>query len=292
MAILSGINTRLRGSAGDWTFSRLNGQTVAKQKVETKENPTRTFAQMIRRVQWANLVALYQAFEGNLHPSFENKDARVSDYNEFMSANIGAAPVYLTKDQARQGGCVVAAYQVTRGSLPSIVMTENDTHVVSTDIALGGLSIDIDTTIKDFSDAVVHNNPNYRYGDQISCFIATQTMDAATNVPRVTIEALEITLDGVDDETTLYDVVNARGFSTVSNKLGASAAVTGAIAWIHSRRASSGTKVSTQRFMVNNTILSGFQTEDARDKAILSYGGTLSEQFLTPNTPAAPIVNP
>ena len=68
MAILSGINTRLRGSAGDWTFSRLNGQTVAKQKVETKENPTRTFAQMIRRVQWANLVALYQAFEGNLHP--------------------------------------------------------------------------------------------------------------------------------------------------------------------------------------------------------------------------------
>ena len=73
MAILSGINTRLRGSAGDWTFARLNGQTVAKQKVEAKENPKRTFAQMIRRVQWANLVALYQAFEGNLHPSFENK---------------------------------------------------------------------------------------------------------------------------------------------------------------------------------------------------------------------------
>ena len=73
MAILSGINTRLRGSAGDWTFARLNGQTVAKQKVEAKENPTRTFAQVVRRVQWANLVALYQAFEGNLHPSFENK---------------------------------------------------------------------------------------------------------------------------------------------------------------------------------------------------------------------------
>ena len=199
MAILSGINTRLRGSAGDWTFSRLNGQTVAKQKVETKENPTRTFAQMVRRVQWANLVALYQAFEGNLHPSFENKDSRVSDYNEFMSANIGAAPVYLTKDQARQGGCVVAAYQVTRGSLPSIIMTEDASHVVSTDIALGSLTISASTDIKAFSDAVVQNNPNYRYGDQISCFIATQTMDAATGVPRVTIEALEITLDGVDD---------------------------------------------------------------------------------------------
>ena len=292
MAILSGINTRLRGSAGDWTFSRLNGQTVAKQKVEAKENPKRTFAQMIRRVQWANLVALYQAFEGNLHPSFENRDARVSDYNEFMSANLGAAPVYLTKDQARQGGCVVAAYQVTRGSLPSIIMTEDASHVVSTDIALGSLTIGASTDIKAFSDAVVQNNPNYRYGDQITCFIANQTMDAATGVPRVTIEALEITLDGVDDETMLYDVVNARGFTTVGGKLGASAAVTGAIAWIHSRRSSSGTKVSTQRFMVNNSILSGFQTEDARDKAILSYGGTLSEEFLTPNTPAAPVVNP
>lgn len=292
MAILSGINTRLRGSAGDWTFARLNGQTVAKQKVEAKENPKRTFAQMIRRVQWANLVALYQAFEGNLHPSFENKDSRVSDYNEFMSANIGAAPVYLTKDQARQGGCVVAAYQVTRGSLPSIVMTEDASHVVSTDIALGSLTIGASTDIKAFSDAVVQNNPNYRYGDQISCFIATQTMDAATGVPRVSIESLEITLDGVDDETMLYDIVNARGFSTVSGKLGASAAVTGAIAWIHSRRAASGTKVSTQRFVVNNTILASFQTVDARDKAIVSYGGTLREEFLTPNDPAAPIVNP
>jgi hypothetical protein len=247
---------------------------------------------MIRRVQWANLVALYRSFDGNLHPSFENRDSRVSDYNEFMSANIGAAPVYLTKDQARQGGCVVAAYQVTRGSLPSVIMTEDASHLVSTDIALGGLTISASTDIKAFSDAVVQNNPNYRYGDQITCFIATQTMDAATGVPRVTIEALEITLDGVDDETMLYDVVNAHGFTTVGGKLGASAAVTGAIAWIHSRRASSGTKVSTQRFMVNNSILSGFQTEDARDKAILYYGGTLSEEFLTPNTPAAPVVNP
>ena len=39
-------------------------------------------------------------------------------------------------------------------------------------------------------------------------------------------------------------------------------------------------------------ILSGFQTADARDKAILSYGGTLTEQFLTPNDTEAPQVNP
>ncbi|MBQ6069727.1 MAG: hypothetical protein IJK84_09500 [Bacteroidales bacterium] len=33
MAILTGINTRHSGSAGEWTFARLGGKTVAKQKV-------------------------------------------------------------------------------------------------------------------------------------------------------------------------------------------------------------------------------------------------------------------
>ena len=36
MAILTGINTRLRGSIGNYTFQRLNGQTIAKEKVEKK----------------------------------------------------------------------------------------------------------------------------------------------------------------------------------------------------------------------------------------------------------------
>ena len=70
MAILTGINTRLRGSAGEWTFTRLGGRTVAKQKVERKEIPSRTFAQMRHRVRWANLVKLFRAFTGTLHHSF------------------------------------------------------------------------------------------------------------------------------------------------------------------------------------------------------------------------------
>ena len=44
MAILTGINTRLHGSAGDWTFARVGDRTIAKQKVEKKAVPTRTLA--------------------------------------------------------------------------------------------------------------------------------------------------------------------------------------------------------------------------------------------------------
>ena len=86
MAIFSGIISRLRGSIGQLTFARVGGKTVVREKVERKAVPTRTRRQMRRRVVWANLVNLYRAFSGTLHPSFENKERGRSDYNEFMSA--------------------------------------------------------------------------------------------------------------------------------------------------------------------------------------------------------------
>lgn len=74
MAIFSGIISRLRGSIGQLTFARVGGKTVVREKVERKAVPTRTRRQMRRRVVWANLVNLYRAFSGTLHPSFENKE--------------------------------------------------------------------------------------------------------------------------------------------------------------------------------------------------------------------------
>ena len=282
MAILTGINTRLRGSAGDWTFSQLGGQTVAKQKVAKKAIPTRTYAQMMRRVQWANIVAIYRAFVGNLHPSFEKKKQNMSDFNEFMSANIDAAPVFLTKDQARQGGAVAAAYQLTRGSLPSIV-TSNNGNLTTTDISLGTLTISASTTIKAFSEAVVQNNPAFVCGDQITCFIAHQSVNAQSQVPYVDIVSLEVTLDDSDDENLLWDVVDAEGFSTLDGKLGSGGTVDGAIAWVHSRKNDTGTLVSTQHFHVTNSHLGSYTSAAARDAAIASYGGVPKEEFLTPN---------
>lgn len=297
MAILTGINTRLRGSAGDWTFARTGGQTVAKQKIAPKETPTRTKAQMIRRVQWANIINVWRAFDGKDKPSFENKAAKVSDFNEFMSANIGTIPIYLTKDQARMGGAVIAAYQITRGSLPSVDVADiaggGGPGRTGTDISLGDLTIGDETTIKQFSDAVVANNVDYAYGDQISFFRATQTVDAQTGVPRIKIIAYEVTLDGVDNTTKLYEVVTDEGFSTFSGKLATSQlSWTGGMVWVHSRRGKGRTQVSTQRFLIKGTVPDNFNTVAARDAAILSYGGTLTDEFLTPNDENIANVNP
>lgn len=282
MAFLTGINTRLSGSVGDWTFSQVHGKTVAKQKVAPKAEPVRTVATQSRRIQWANLVNVWRAFEGSLHPSFENRPAGVSDFNEFISSNIGIVPVYLEKDEARQGGAVAAPYQITRGSMPSVTATisTGDNPSVSTDIILGSFTPGSTTTIGDFSRAVISNNADYQDGDQITYFEALQSVNATNGAPYLKINAKEITLD-LGDSTDFPS--GESGFHVVSGHLGSESMVNGAVAWVHSRRTTSGTKVSTQRFTAANTILASYQTAAKKWDAIESYGGVRDEQFLTPH---------
>lgn len=282
MAILTGINTKLRGSVGQYTFQRLNGQTVAKEKVEKKAVPTRTLAQMIRRVRWANLVNLYRAFEGTLHPSFEGKDPKVSDYNMFLQSNIGMSPIALTKNQAVQGGCVVAAYQITRGQLPAITY-EFGAAAPIFDIALGSLTLGASTTVKAFSDAIINNNNGWRNGDQLSVYIARQTLDSTTGVPHVNISAIEFTLNTSDATTLVGDLIDIALFSVEDGKLALAGPVDGGVAAVHSRKVNGKTIVSTQSFLVDNSIDNQFKGKAAFDEAIDSYGGVNQEDFLTPN---------
>lgn len=284
MAILTGINTKLRGSVGQYTFQRLNGQTVAKEKVEKKAIPVRTLAQMARRVRWANLVNLYRSFEGTLHPSFEGKDPRVSDYNMFMQSNISRSNVALTKTDAVQGGCVVAVYQITRGQLNSIeVDIDPSSGIATSDLAVGSLTLGNSTTLKAFSDAIIANNGDWRNGDQLSVYVAYQTTDSTTGTPHVSIEAIKVTLDTSASTTLLKDVMDISLLSVVDGTLGLSGPVNGGVAFVHSRKINGKTVVSTQSFVVSNDELNNYTTRAAFDSAIESYGGVNKEQFLTPD---------
>ena len=274
------------------TLRQVNGRTVTSEKV--RRNNSKTFAQMRRRVQWANLVNLWRSFEGDMRPSFESRPAGVSDFNMFVSANICTVPVYLEHAEAQQGATVVAPYQVTRGSLPSVdVSASGVSGEVGTDISLGSLSIGEETTVAQFSDAVVQNNEDFAYGDQISAFVVRQETNSSTNVPYVKVQRYEITLDHEDSETLLSDIdpdglVFAKQGS--SDKLGMNQTVNGGVVYIHSRKGAGRTLVSTQRLVVANTILSRYQTDAKLTAAILSYGGKLTADFLVPNVDEAPEV--
>ena len=132
MAIINGIIRKMAGSVGDFTFKQLNGQTVVSEKVTNMRNP-RSDGQMKTRTKFTNIVAMYSLIRPRLRKAFETKPAGVSDYNMFMKVNMQKEPVYLTKQQVAGGACVVAPYQITQGSLPSIVVTGSG-QSASTDI--------------------------------------------------------------------------------------------------------------------------------------------------------------
>ena len=282
MAILKGIFRKQTGSIGDMTLRVVNGQTVTSEKVT--RNTSKTFAQMVRRVQWANVVNLYRAFEGTLHPSFESRPRNWSDYNAFLSANIGQYGVYLTASEASQGGCLVAPYQITRGSLPSVGMGTTEAGVITSDIKVGALDITDETTLAAFSAAVRANNSGWEYGDQLSAFVALQKVNTITQVPYVEVHAYEITL-AEDDETLVLDLIDndPTCFAVVDQKLCLNAPINGGACYVHSRKDGQKTRVSTQRFTATNDLLDAYTTEAKRTEAIISYGGKTSGAFLTPN---------
>ena len=163
----------MSGSAGDFTFRRTGGETFVSEKVTSVKN-VRSTAQQRHRMKWANVVQMYKGLSEFLMNAFEGKVGRVTDYNVFVKINMNYPAAYLTKAQVAGGACVVAPYQVSRGSLPSIITTGTGSNRV-TDISLGGLVINESTTIGEVSNAIYLNNDGYEYGDKLS-FISVLQM--------------------------------------------------------------------------------------------------------------------
>lgn len=277
------------GSMGGITYRTIGGETISSQKRGKATNKP-SFLQGINIVSWANAVNIWQAFEGNDRPSFENRRPRVSDFNEFIAASRGV-PVYLTRSVAQQGGAVVAPYQVTRGSLPSIDTSVSGTGgEIGTDISLGNLTISDSTTLGQFSRAIVENNEGWANHDAIILFVLRQSTNSVTGVPYVTVDEFKVTLDVSDNETLLSEFdPNSEAFVNTpgSDKLGMAMTVNGGAVYIHSRITSEGTQVSTQAIIATNTLLPNYQSTSTRNEAIASYGGSLARLYLTPDTDMA-----
>ncbi len=282
MAILNGIISKVSGSAGNLTFSRQGGQTVVREKVTSVRNP-RSDKQMRTRTRFTNIVSMYRGIRPLINYGFESKPKSCSDYNIFVKVNMQRTPVYLTKQQVAAGGCVAAPYQITQGSLPSIVISGSGNSAV-TDIHLGVTSITNATTIAQFSKAVVDNNPDYQYGDQISFFKVEQKVNAETSIPYCQFSAWKVVLDASDTETKLWDIVAREGFSTSDGCLAHSNAnFVGAFGWVHSRKSNGKTLVSSQSLIaVNDTLLAEHQGDLAYNLAKSSYGQGI-DAFLVPD---------
>ena len=253
---------------------------MVSEKVTVVKN-ARTAGQQRQRMKWVNIIRMYSGIAPLLKNGFEKKMAQQSDYNMFVRLNSAASPVYLTKSEADGGGCIAAPYQITQGSLPSIVIAGEGAEA-KTDIALGSLTISASTTVAEFAKAVVDNNADFDYGDQISFYDVLQRVNAETQIPYCQFSASYVVLDK-NSAVKLLDQVNKAGFASVGGVLAhGEDEGDGVFAWVHSRYDGGKTRVSTQFLINNNSLLDDYRSDDAYAEACKSYGG-VSTVFLQPD---------
>ena len=288
MAKVNGVATQLSGKVGQLIYRQTKYGTVVYEARKTSV-PQRTEAQMQVRTQWGNLAAVYRQFNQTLKKGFEGLNGKMHDYNAFIQANTNVVKVYVPKSVRLNGGSVLAPYQITRGTLPSVAMTKGAGGVLVSDVRVGSLVIGAETTVADLANAVIALNDGWQAGDQLTFFYGVQTTDAVTGIPRARIYGYKVMLNP-GDSTPLLEVVNGVGFTSVASAgsgyvLGMDRAIEdGAAVWIHSREdGTGGLKVSTQFMYVDSSVLAGYQTSSAFAGAAESYGGINAQAvFLQP----------
>ena len=72
MANFTGIMSKISGSAGQFTFKRVNSMTVVTEKITEVRNP-RSDAQMRQRCKWTNIAAMYRGIRPLLNNGFEGR---------------------------------------------------------------------------------------------------------------------------------------------------------------------------------------------------------------------------
>ena len=259
------------------TRQTAHGTILARAPRKTS-NPRRSEKQANMRCQMANMSANFKLYQGKLKLAWEGKKAGLSEFNCFVASNYDKAPVYITKSMRVAGACVLAESYISSGSLPPIENTVNGEGFMVSDLRLGSLQIGAETTVADLTIAILQNNEEWEDGDQLTWFYGVQRVDSA-GTPRASLTAEKVVLD-TTDETVLYSVVSARGFTSVQGADGgqvlgmSEALVNGGGVWVHSREKDSGSiRVSSQQMKVVSEVLGQYQTYQAMVESAKSYGG-------------------
>lgn len=292
---LKGASKRLAGAV----IYEAMGQTRARRLAESVTNP-RTEAQMNQRVKWANLVNLYRVNSDWMKYAYETKKTTQSEYNKWMSLNVSNSRIYLTKQLAAAGACVVNAYTITQGSLPSIENTNSEPNYWTSNIYTTGVGDLEETTVASFTEKVLQNNPGIREGDQLSLIRLSQQTNADNGIPYVIQRRYELVFSSTNNRI-VYDYLPSDLVEIVSSGTGTVlglniASRVGGFTWILSRTTAGKTYVSTQSIVpVNNGALISLYSSDAAYRAAIESYGTSEDAFLssaTANTSSGAAIPP
>lgn len=289
------------GGAGGYSFYVRKGEQVIRQRKNNSnygEGASRTYAQMIRRVKWGNLVNVFKAMKTWQPKAYDSKKQGQTDYNIFMQLNINKATAALTREMCLSGCAVIEPCQVSRGSLPPIALAlAGSGNQYVSDIKISN-TIQGGTTVGQLSTDILANNPQFSEGDNLAFCIFFNWKDSRVEWPFVSTRYTEITLD-----TTSATVINS--IPALDNRLSKSAGGFLQASWsagsvtspnnevgmvlIHTRKSASMLAVSSQDIVMNsNSISAEFSGNTWYQTCIDSYGLT-SDVPLDPSFPEASI---
>lgn len=273
-------NRNLIGTLGGAVYYMRAGENVAREKAAFVTNP-RSTSQMNQRVRLANLVNFYRAnrswmFRG----AFENKPAKLSDYNAFVSRNIQTSDIALTKAEANAGAVIADTYQVTDGSLPMANVTYWQGGAL---LNIPGHISDDGNTITQFLSDIKAAYPGVQDGDQLSVIVLNNKRDG-NGIPRLRVRAYELGLVPSNSGTAEDLIQGGDGELGVTSENGGYKFTVGAdngavigFAICFSRTTSSGIKVSPSFVVLSDTTFkTGYSSEEQFQKAINSYGESVA----------------
>ena len=278
------INPMQVGRVGAYSMYVRNGEQIVRQRNNSSnygDSASRTEAQMLRRVKWANLVNFYKASAFWMPKAFENKKSNQTMYNAFMAANIKQSTVALTKQLAEEGCCVCEALQVSKGTLPSLSYQYfESSHYLGTGLQTNE-AITGTTTVGQLSAGIIASMRDFQNGDNIAWvkYVQTLNRDSEQNLhPRLLCFYEELTLD-----TSSSVLLSAHPLAKYFETVGASFSIqvgdatdlaedSYGYALIHTRRDSS-LKVSTQNVaMISDALSDEFTNQEWVQDCIDSYG--------------------
>lgn len=286
--VKSTIATSLQGRIGNVSFRRASGQRIIAAELPSLVTNPRTEAQMSQRVKLAALVAFYRASRAWQPKAWQRKEAKQSNYNAFVKANLANTRVAFTKQEAAAGAAVVYPWQVSAGSLPPVSFTTAGSDLVS-DIYLGASPAPIagDATVADLTSALIANNLSLRIGDQISVVVYQQGVNPVSGTPYITCRPYEVTLDAAGSalvsEVFPGNILKAVQVQGIYN-LALDTTKFAAAALVVSRRSDVGLEVSPAALQVSNSSSYNYYITDAHAAEAARSYGEVAEVFLDPST--------
>ncbi len=256
-----------------------NGKVVKRRSKNDKGNPSKSKIQSSARLRWNNVQHLWSAFPQEWRPRYQNRAAGCSNYNTFMSLNMHITPIYFTRQEVENYASVLMPLVVSHGILKEIA-TEHDGTGVASNIAMGDFAVTPQTTVGQFSKAIVEHNRDFGQGDWLTFVQGTQEMDALA--PRARFVCHTVVLDLLSVQPLAEAVGSSDGFEVRDGVL-ASSVATGAATWVHERPTADGeTLVSTQQLWCDNEeMIAQYTSQEALARAAASYSKGKAD-FLRP----------